>query len=406
MQKNKITYSNNTVFDINEELDTFTFGITLDAGSRKDPIGKHGMAHLVEHMSLKGFKGLGSLAFARKMEILGLEYNAFTTKEVVHYYIRGLVKVYRKGVRLLLKSILTPNYTEKGLLKEKQVINEEIDSYLEDFEEQIFEISDSFIFEQQSYSKSILGTKETLENIGLDDLNGFHKNWYQCRAILAVSGGLSSSDMEWTKNTLNAYGLNEKLSNYDGDEIQLKSRAIEVLSNKSAQNSHILMSRFIFLEEQDFRFHLALLNIILSDGMSSKLFWQIREKLNITYNIYSTYTFVGKYLIFQVYSSLAQKNLKKCINAIEKICIDLGRNIKEVELQRAKTQLKTQMAIEEENSLGRVQAFTKDMMIFGNPTLLKDDLSLIDGISLDDILDIGDKLSKAVPNWVIIKKGS
>jgi predicted Zn-dependent peptidase len=386
------------VYDNIPDRKSFAFGITVPAGSAAEMNGiPHGTAHFTEHMLFKGFQGTGQLKLTRLMERLGVEANAFTTKNSTHYYIRGRVENFRKALLPFLKSVFEPSLLTKDIVREKQIIAEEISSYEDDWEENIFELSDELMLASTPYAHSITGTKMSIQNIDRDTLIEFHENHYIKGHIVFSYSGSQSMQSYIVRSIEKILGRQLQSENIapstytliGSEDIKLPLRESK---NITSPNSHLLWSFYMGEPDMRKRICLSLYNYIMGEGNSSRLFWELREKKALSYHNYSTVTSYGKDLFFSVYISANPKSEKVLVNSLKKQLFNPLR-LKSGEFQIAKEQIITQLVIESEDLMFRMQANAKDIITYGRLIGEQEVISIIQDLQKSEIEEIGLQVS-------------
>ena len=162
----------------------------IDAGSRDDD-SLPGTAHCFEHMLFKGTKKRNAIQIINRLETVGGEMNAFTTKEITVIYASVINQYAERALELLSDLSLRSTFPARELAKEKKIIAEEINMYLDTPEENIFDEFQELVFQGHSLAPNILGTPETLQKIQSEDLKKFHSRFYHPENIVvSISSSL------------------------------------------------------------------------------------------------------------------------------------------------------------------------------------------------------------------------
>lgn len=391
------------IYDQLENRQSFAFGISLPVGSAAEYKSfPHGTAHFMEHMLFKGYPGTGQLKLTRLMERLGIESNAYTTKDHTHYYIRGLAQNFRKALNPFLRSIFDPTLFEKDIQKEKAIITEEIKSYEDDIEETAFEEAEKSVFANTAYAHSITGDKDSVESIDRDTLQLFHKKYYRegdlvfsysgpSRMVKVIESSLSSI-LGSKVNTLNSQISTQKLSIPHGTYEK----------KVNSPNNHLVwMYPIGELDIRD-RIILSIYNYIVGEGNSSRLFWDLRERKGLSYHNYSGVNSYGKFLTFYLYLSYSPENQKKISKSLEKLMFD-GFKVKSQELEIAKNQISTQLVIESEDTMYRMQANAKDILTYNRVIGIEEVLDIVNTIQKSEIEHISSLISPKVLNQLLLR---
>jgi predicted Zn-dependent peptidase len=162
-----------------------------------------------------------------------------------------------------------------------------------------------------------------------------------------------------------------------------------------ASASHIVWVVGIGRVNMDDRIKLSVLNFLLGEGNTSILFWGIREKLGLTYHIYSTLNIYFNQAYLYIYTSLNPEKTKKAERSIENLLSDIISNISEAQLKSAITQIETQLYMESEDISIRMQSNSKDQMVFGRIIDIDEVRKYLNGIKKDDIRKFADLISSS-----------
>ena len=170
------TNSNNTkcVFVDNKELPLISIDIWCKAGSSFEDFDKNGTAHFLEHMIFKGTSNILPGEFDHKIELLGGMSNASTGYDDVHYYVLIPQSNFKESLGLLTNIVLSPKININEFNKEKSVVIDEIKQQNDQPEEKLFNYFFKRVWQSNNYSKSILGTEESINFLDTYDLEKFH----------------------------------------------------------------------------------------------------------------------------------------------------------------------------------------------------------------------------------------
>jgi len=384
------TFLDNGVRIISETVPgsrSFALGISVDVGSRDDIPGKAGLSHFVEHAVFRHSKKYSSKRISLEFENIGAYVNAFTTKEFICFYVRALNENFDKVFKLLSEVVFNPLFREKDTEKEKKIILEEIKSYDDDPEELIFDVSENILFNGNPMEYPIVGIENTVNSINSDDLRTFHSDYFiPSTTLIAFSGDIPIQKLV-NSSTRNLNHLDEKQNNR---KIIEPSAATDqkIQRKKDSQQYHIALSKRVPGMKKSSRYSLAALNVILGDGMSSRLYQALREKSGLVYSAYSSlqlYSDCGNIII---YAGSEKRNYKKIRNLIYDELEKLRtKKISKSELDRAKLQLKSSTLMALESLSNRMQAIVKSEFTFGRYEFIAETLNDIDNITIENVND-------------------
>ncbi len=380
------TKLNNGLTVITEEIpgvESIALGITINAGSRDDFPGKEGLAHFMEHIAFRHTKTKSSRQIAEGFESVGAYANAYTTQEHTCFYVRTLTHHFAKTFKLLSDITLNPIFREKDIEKERNVIIEEIKSSYDDPEEYIFDVADNMLFRQHPLGNPIQGYEESVNNINYNDLIEFHDKFYNpSNLIITVVGNIKKEKVLNTVQKLFADFFPNK-TKYVRISPTLEQGNEQRETLKISQ-AHLLFGKRISEYKNKERYPLLILNTLLGDGMSSRLYQRLREKNGIAYNIYSTINYYTDAGVFYIYAAADKTKLKTAESLIFKELTKLSEKISPANLKKAKEQLKSALIMEMENLTTRMSAIIKDELLTGKSESMSEIIEAIDDVTLEE----------------------
>lgn len=395
---NKIKYNKTITSNgfriLTEQLpfaESFSLGITINTGSRDDYEGLQGLAHMIEHCVFRQSKNRSGKQIAYQFESIGAYTNAFTTKEVTCFYVRALSGNFEKCLELLVDLVFNPVFDEKDVEKEKKIIIEEIKSYEDDPEEMICDYADKILFGDIPLGEPIAGSISSVKKAKADDLKKYHNEFYKPENIVISFAGNFEHEYLVDKigDQIKEF-QNEKFNSIRNNTFIYQKNNIEEV--KSFQQTHILLANKIPGYNTALRYPMAALNVILGEGMSSRLYQQLREKNSLAYTIYSSLTQYTDTGSISIYSATDTKKIKK----VEKLIIEelnklIEKKILGTELDRAKEQLKSSTIMAMESMSTRMQSLAKSELLLGENEDIETTIDLINGVTLDQIKDVAEK---------------
>jgi predicted Zn-dependent peptidase len=375
---------------LTEELpaaQSFALGVWIDAGSGDESRSEHGMAHLLEHVVFRGTQTRSARTIANYLESVGGYVNAFTTKDHTCYYTRALTPHFMRSLDLITDIVARPTLLERDLDKERAIILEEIKALEDEPEELINDYFDELLFGSHPYAHSISGSESSLQGITVKALQAFHRTRYAAdRIIVAVAGNIRHEDVCKAAERL--------LGNVERSVQPPVRRAPRKRSLKSlrkdyttpAQQAHYTTGALLTgLSDADY-YALSALNIVLGDGMSSRLNQSIREQRSLCYNVYSSVNDIQGCSIFSIYAAMEASNMAKVERLVgREIEGILTTPIKPSELARAKEQLKSSLIIGLESLSGRMNLLAKSELYTGRYDEIAERIAAIEAVSAAQI---------------------
>jgi predicted Zn-dependent peptidase len=367
--------------------------LLMNTGSRDEEDREHGMAHLVEHLLFKGTEKRKAFHIISRLEDVGGDINAYTTKEETCVYTSFLKGDYARAAELIQDVLFHSVFPVKELKKEKDIIVDEINSYLDDPAELIFDEFEEHLFDGHPIGRNILGTIETLGKIERPDvLNFLNDNYATDEMVICSVGNISFT--KWLKI----------ISRYFGD-IPPKSRNRQrtilnhftpgnMTKEKNTFQVHALTGTRAYPVRDERRIPLHLLNNILGGpGLNSRLNMNLRERNGYSYQTESHYTPYSDTGVLNVYFSCDKSKLNQCRDIISGEFRKLrNQRLGTLQLLKAKKQLMGQVAISSENHESLMLAMAKSYLIFNKFDSLEETKKKIDHITADQILGIANDI--------------
>lgn len=325
-------------------------GIMLDIGSRDETPEEQGLAHFLEHMAFKGTKKRSSYHIINRLESLGGELNAYTTKEKLCFYASLLDIHIDKAVELLADITFNSTYPEKEIIKEKKVILEEMSMYRDTPEDAIQDDFDELLFPNHALGKNILGTIDTVNSFGQENFKSFlAKNLNTEKIILSSIGNYPAKKIirlaEKYLKPIPHKNHTEPRSWFDN-----YSPARKEFRKPISQAHFAIGLPSLSIKDQNRIPFFFMTNILGGPSMTSRLNLSMREKHGLVYGVdasYAPYLETGQ---FAIYFATDQQNLKKSQRIVLKEIENLKKKpLGDLQLHKAKNQIKGQMALSEEN---------------------------------------------------------
>jgi len=341
-------------------------GLLVGAGTRDETAGREGLAHFVEHCLFKGTKKRRSYHILNRLEVVGGELNAYTTKEETCLHASVIPDYFERALELIADLAFNSVFPDKELEKEKDVITDEISAYLDTPYEQIFDDFEGMVFKGHPLGHPILGKETSIRAFRKKHLLEFIKtNYHPERMVFAVSGPMSFDQaVKCCERHLSRRGR----SSPKPDRKPVKRYQPDIADQqRNVSQAHYIMGRPSYGLRSPQRFTMVLLNNLLGGpGMNSLLNLHIREKYGITYTIetgYHTYTDNG---IFHMYFATDGKNVERTLKLVEKEFSRLvDRPLSSRQLHQYKEQLIGQIRLAQENRLSVLLSMAKSRLNLG-----------------------------------------
>lgn len=327
-------------------------GFVVDAGSRDEEADIMGMAHFVEHMLFKGTTRRKAIHILNRLEFVGGEMNAYTSKDKTCVYASVASEHFTKAVEVLSDVVFHSVYPQKELEKEQKVICEEIDMYLDAPEENIMDVFQEMAFPGNPLGYNILGTPDTVNSFHTGKVKEFVRSRYTAEKIVFVYNGNRTFGQVVS---LCRHYFDQAEAPASGFKRTYYDKGVYVPFSSTVDTTHTqtyaVMGGWAYPHTDERRVPFALLtNILGGPGLNSRLNLAIREKYGFSYDLEASYTGMQDIGFFSIYAGTDKKYLKRTLELIHKELVLLREKpISSLQLHRYKNQFKGQILMGEEN---------------------------------------------------------
>ena len=345
-------------------------------GSRDENQQNQGICHLLEHMVYRGGGGFGSNEILTRVEELGGDMNAYTSKEYTCFEVSCLSRKLKDVFPFLVELVLSPDFPESELKKEKKIVAQEVREDNQDHElmaeEALFEKCFDF-----GLGHSIGGKTSTIKNITTQELRRFYRKYFvPQRMVVVTTSGHDIKEFTPTIKELferyrlvkNAAPLRRKLRKFPKELKTNKTRFL-----RDTEVASLIIGTAGATLDSPYRAELSVLNYYLTEGMSSRLYKVLREEEPLIYGLGTSvncFTDNGN-MVFTF--SCTHANVDKIKKKFMDVFKDVAENgITDAELQKCKRQILDtfEMALDdlgERNChLGRGELFRSSVVTFEN----------------------------------------
>ena len=363
--------------------------LVVNSGSRDERPSEYGIAHFTEHALFKGTERRKAYQVNCRLENLGGELNAYTTKEDTTLHATTLRHDFSRAVELISDVIFRSTYPEKELRKEREVIADEINTYKDSPSERIYDDFEDMIFAGSELGHNILGSKASIQRISTAEIKSFVGRTYTTDQMVFSSIGNFSAK--------SAQAVAERyLSDFQPTKREYQRivpavyEAFDKRISRHTHQSHGIIGTRGYGITDERRLPLALLvNILGGPSANSLLNLLLREKYGLSYNVEASYTPYSDSGIVGIYFSSDHANTEQCIELIEEEIARLrGELITPRRLQVAKRQFVAQMAISMESNEGYMLGAGKSYLLYKDIDTLEEAYKKVMAISAEQIMEV------------------
>jgi predicted Zn-dependent peptidase len=341
-------------------------GIMLDIGSRDELPHQQGLAHFWEHMAFKGTEKRRSHHIINRLETVGGELNAYTTKEKICFHASVLDEHFDKALDLLVDIAFHSVFPERQLERERNVILEEMSMYYDSPEDAIQDDFDLLLFPNHSLGNNILGTSETVKSFGGADLRAFIEHNLDTERIVVAS--VSRLPFAKVVRVAEKYLADLPARRTTRQRVAPDQYApVRLEVERSLTQAQCAMGRPSYPLTDDRRLpFFMLINLLGGPGMNSRFNMALRERYGFVYSIEANYTPYLDTGFLGIYFGTEKKQLDRSIYLINKELRRLREQpLTTTQLHHTKVQLMGQLAMSEESNMSFMLMMAKSLLDTG-----------------------------------------
>lgn len=344
-----------------------SLGIWAAVGGRHEPEQLSGISHFIEHLLFKGTRKRTALAISQTVEGVGGYLNAFTSEDNTCFYSRAAGQHYETLLDVLADMYLNPKFDPEEIGKERNVIKEEIAMYLDQPQQHVLEVLNETLWPGHPLGRSITGTDQTLDAIDAESIADFHRSNYVGRTtLIAAAGNLRHRDLvSAVRRLVNHLPMGELPQSPPVSIHQTRPR-VRLITRETEQTQLALGIRTCPRTDPR-RFALRVLNVLVAENMSSRLWQVLREDQGLTYNVYSSLGFFADDGSMTISAGV---ETRKCARALELIFQELNRFTERVpspiEVKRARDYLIGQLDLSLESPENYMMWIAEQFLGYGH----------------------------------------
>lgn len=381
-----------------------TFAVWVAVGGRDEPLPAAGSSHFLEHLLFKGTPSRSALDIALEIDGVGGDMNAYTSSEYTAYFARVPATESDVAIDVLLDVVAEPTLASADLEGERDVILSELASAEDDPDDLASVRLFDSLFPQHPLGRDVLGTESSIAAITRDDVAGFFRRWYQPSNLVITGAGNVDHD-ELVEAVGQRFGA--AISNGSPERTSPGTQVVaEYFEERPVEMVQVALGWHGPAAGSADRYAMGVLNHVLGTGPSSRLFQHVREERGLTYSISSSiaqYTDSGA---FAIQCGTAPSNAGEVIDVIRQDVHQMADGgITPDELARAKRAIRGGLLLGLEDSSSRGARLGVSEVLRGHVTPIVEHLSLIDAVTLDDVLRVARSVFKAQSALVAVGPG-
>lgn len=361
-------------------------GLIVNTGSRDESPEEFGMAHFIEHTVFKGTSRRKAYHILSRLDEVGGELNAYTTKEETVIHAAFLSKDFARAVDLIADMVFNSTFPEKELQKEKEVIADEISSYKDTPSDLIFDDFERMMYEDDAFGHDILGTTESIAAFNGDMARHFMAERYNTdNIVFSVLG-----DMKWEKvvNTADKYlgHIAENRRTWKREKPTFKQQVMSKISKETNQ-CHVVMGNVAPDAFDRRRLPMHIINSMLGGPcMNSRLNLALREKNGIAYNVETEYTAFTDTGLFTLYFGTDAENINRSLRIVTRELTRLCTTpFTESELRRIKRQITGQLLMSTDDGEEQMLSVGRSILLYNDANDIETSIKNIESVTSDDL---------------------
>jgi len=368
-------------------------GFIINTGTRDEQPQETGMAHFLEHMLFKGTPKRKSFHILSRLDVVGGDLNAYTTKERTALHAAFRNAYFPRAFELLTDILFHAHFPEKELLKERQVVIDEINQYQDYHDESLLDDFEALVFRDTPLASPILGTAESVGSFTREAVAAFRDRQYAAdQLVFSYVGPLSAAQfLRKVTPVLERYPHREAVQR---PKLKLAYTPFQLELEKNATQAYAVLGNLAYAANHPRRAGLLLLNNLLGgDGMNSRLNLSIRERNGLVYSIESNYNAYSDTGLWYVYFSCDPEYVQRVLRLVRKELEKLRtKPLGRIQLQQAKQQLISRLVMNEESRTSLMLALGTSLFDFGRIDTLPELIARFEEVTASELQQIANEL--------------
>lgn len=387
--KKKVLKNGMVILFEKRDVPVVSISFSVRNGGINETVDEKGISHFIEHMLYKGTKNRTVKQIAEEIERNGGELNGFTSEEITSYWCKMPSKNLKIGLNVLSDLVKNPLFDEKEIEKERKVIFEEIKMYHDNPKMHVFDEIQKSLYDG-TMGINLAGTFETMGSLGRKELvKKFEKVYEPDNMILTVVGQADFNEIvKFAEENFDS----EKKSRVPKQEFGLRNEVREE-SREGIDQANLVLAYHIPLAKDSQHYTAIALSALMAEGMSSRLFSEIREKRNLAYAVKGDSNINRDFAYNLIFVGTTKENVELVKKLILEEFEKVSQSLDEKELKQVKEQLIGQHQISmEESQVQMVNLLASE--IAGIVDDFYDFEKKIKKVKLEDVKELAGKVKK------------
>ncbi len=375
-------------------LDSVTTLVGVGAGSRYESKKINGISHFLEHMFFKGSKKYPTAEIISTLvDSVGAVNNAGTSKEYTYYWIKSAARHIELSTDLLSSMVKESLLDAEEIEREKGVIVEELRMYKDTPSRYVLELYENLVYGDQPLGWDIGGEEDIVNKLTKDDFVKYMASLYTPEnMVLVYAGKLPENIEELASRYFNGLTKSDQAKFQPFKSVTQDKPKVNIYYKDTDQANLVLGVRAYDRNDQK-RYAARVLAAILGEGMSSRLFIQVRERRGLAYHVsadFDPYLDTGS---FAVYSGMKLEKIEEGVRVIrEELEKMKGDTVSEDELKKAKELIRGRIAIRSESTNFLAEHFATEFLLDREVESFEEYLKQIDAVTPSDLMAVAKEL--------------
>lgn len=376
-----------------DSTEAVTILILVGTGGRFETVEQSGISHFLEHLFFKGSKKYPSaFEITSELESIGADYNAFTGEEETGFYVQSNASDFPKAFDVISDMFLEPIFDPSELEKERGVILQEANMYRDTPQAHVQNLNQQQLFFGQPLGMDLIGSTKNIKTISVDEIKNYRKSQYSAKNTIVVICGKSADKYEKIVEQKFCAVKSGQKNAFKPFDNTVKPKVF-LKEDRKVDQTHFVLSYLSCAKDSPKKYPLAILNVILGSGMSSRLSIEIREKRGLAYYIYSS---VSQYFdtgSFTISGGIKPDKLDETLDIINREIEDIKENgPSAIELERAKGNLRGQLTLSLEQSFKIASYIAENLYYYGEVRDLQETIEKLNLVTIGDVQSLANEI--------------
>ncbi|MBL8629421.1 MAG: insulinase family protein [Rhodospirillaceae bacterium] len=387
------------ITDRMDSVETVALGAWVSVGTRHETAEVNGISHLLEHMAFKGTARRTAQAIAEEMDNVGGHLNAYTSRDHTAYFAKVLKDDAALATDVIADILLNSTMDPDELEREKQVIVQEISQVNDTPDDIIFDQFQLKAYPDQPMGWPVLGSEKLVRSVTSAQLKAYlHEHYAASDTVVAASGNIDhDAFVKTVEAAFTGYrdtaAIKTVSSIYKGGEYR---------EERDLEQVHLVLGFPGVPYNDDDYYNIGALSVLMGEGMSSRLFQEIREKRGLAYSVFSSTQSFADTGLFTIYTGTAPDEVQKLIPVLCEEIRKAAGTITPEETKRAKAQIKSGLLMSLESPSNRCSQRARQLVVYGRPLNAPELIERVETIDTASIRAAAHRIFSGVPTLAAI----